>query len=660
MDPVHIKLGEDKRKELLGYLVEQYDRAKMARSTQIDVKYERWRKIYQAEPASLRRNFPWPGASNIVIPLCQIHVDTMTSKHMGLIMNTFPLTKVIGFPQQLQDSYEKYLNYKAVYQWQYQRLAREMIRGGRISGTSVVKTSWFKEVEPDVSMGEDGIVKHEELTNESPRSRVVPFDDIFVYPIRATRDEDVQIWFHRIRYTREQAMAMTSDEGNGIWDYPWEPGAVNLDGDRTVQVVGLKTALKQPMDLKRDKAATAAGIEPTMLYEVEVVEATLSYPVVPGDKTRYKIVVVFQPELVGDKSGLLDIYHYPTPRNIPIYASYRPNESEDLFYGVSDAQRLAMLQEESSQIHNQRSDNRTIANAPMFKQKRGADGLSGQTQFYPGRIVTVDSMDDFETLGFGQMLDPMMNDEAQVMQLADLVMGAGSLAQGSTEGMMGKRGVYSSQGTMAVISESNDRAGDGVRCVREALSKTLKTAAILQATFQPEDPCIDYFPPKEQENIRAALKYANESLGRLHMMPFEVMSSTAQKNKEIERASIVQMASTLNQYYGQIQPLFHMLLDPNAKNPVLRQMVIEIIKGQTAIARRVLSAWDEQDPNGDLPDIESLIRQLGGDPAKAELGAAPGGANGAPIGRPQLAAFAANGTSALQNAGVPPTGSGPM
>lgn len=657
MEIRHIQLSADRLKELSGYLREQWQRAVDARTNQVDAKYRNWSKIYNADPKEARRMFPWPGASNLVVPLAQIHVDTFVAKTTGLILGTFPFASLLGYPADLKDSFETYLNYKAIFNWKFGVLVPEIARAGRITGTAVTKTVYVEEKETVVSASADnGITETEVTTYKGPRTRLIPFEDYYVYPITALRQEDVEIDFHKVRYTAETAKRKSA-EGTDEWHYPWKSGPWADPSGEVKQTQGLESAIDYPQDVKRDDAHARAGVVDYMLKELQTVECHIkSYEILPG--TYRRIIAVYCPKL----NVVLDVYHYPTPRNVSMFNVYRPHPSSDLFYGDSSCRRLSTMQEEASTIHNQRRDNSTISNAPLFKQKSGSGALNSATQFYPGKTIIVDAMDDFDSMAFGQTLTSMIDQEQQTMSLAELVMGAGPLSQGNAEGFMGKRGVYSSQGTMAVISESNDRAGADVKILRDTASGIMKTSTVMQVVYDPDDECIAYFPPAEQENIRKAIKYAADTETRLHMMPFDVLASTAKMNQEVERQSLLQLSGVLSKHYQDVQAITQQLLNPGNTNPTLRGILAEILQGQVSMAKRLLRAWDDKDPNGEIIDVRKLFESTGtawpgATPAGTPAG--PQGAPGAPIARPDLQQLVSSGSAALQGAGFPVNGGAP-
>lgn len=623
-------LSPERQKEIFHYLTEQWDRAKQGRAQQVDEHLERWDKMYRAIPAEAQRNFPWPKASNLVVPIIRMHLDTFVSRTLGIVFGTQPLVKAVGFPKEHSDSLEKYLNDKCLYSWEIYSVAREWLFAGNKTGTATLKVPWVDytaiDVMPGTSEDAEDYRENEVSVYSGPRPEVVPFEDFFVYPITATRAHHIQIKFHRLRFTSEQVQ---KNIANGTWLHAWEP-TIAEDGTVTD---GLKNYLTRPVDMKRDTEQSDAGVQDYLLYEFQPIEAHFQYDL--GDDKYVDLVALFHPEM----RDVLDIYFNPYPRNCEIFHYYRPFPRDGLFYGESLCQILGPFQEEISAIHNDRRNNSYLSNAPTFVRKRGADVPNPSTGWYPGKVFDLEDTDDLQQLNIGRAHDPMIDQESFSMQLSERLTGIGALAQGSAQGAMGKRGVYNTGGTMAMIQEGNERQHTNIRDFREVLSDAIKTCFVLQKTFGPDDPVIAFYPESVQKGIKSALQYATED--RTHLCRFEIRTSSAAMNKEVDRQNLMQVAGVLNNLYGQTMQAAQQLLNPQL-NPGLRMVMNDIVKAQSEMAKRLLTSFDELDPEGLIPNVGAAIDTV-----------IPGGSQGTRP--PEQPPLQLGGTPAIPG---PPPGSG--
>lgn len=578
-------LPAERTEKLNRFLQDHWKRAVDARVEQVDDDYTRWDANYYGVPAEKVRTVPFYKSSNLVVKVSRIFIDTFVARTLNVIFATKPLFVVDGFPREVREGLEQYLNRKALYNWHHYQLARDLLHRGSKNGTAVAKVVWDEKTSYKVS-SEGGLpVEEKVLEWEGPYARVIPFEDFAVYPITANFMCDVEIAFHRVRYSEERAKYLAA---RGEWE------ATELE---------IETGLEQPSDLKREEAQTEAGVIDSQYRELQIIECHLNYAISSDPTKLYNIVALIQPKM--DK--LLDVYFNPNPRNKQHFYDYRPLPKEDLFYGESYCALLESLQEEVSSMHNERRNNSAIANAPVFKRRSGSNLPNPSTNWYPGKVFDLEDMDDLQLEMVGRNYDGMLDQESYDMQLAERLSGIGAVMQGYAAGMMGKRGIYNAQGTIAVMQESNQRQDTNIRDVREVLSAIAKGSYSLQAHFGEDDPMIEFFPPVMQEQIRQAMQMARS--GRLEQSHFEVKASSAGANAEVEKANLMTMAQLLERYGGQVQQLVTQLANPKL-NPAIRMVINDTLTMQRWMAARVMRAYNELDVEGVLPDARAAIERI--------------------------------------------------
>lgn len=586
---------EEKQKALLTYLCDHYDRAEKARSEQMD-KYREWEKIYRAIPLEKKRTVPWSGASNLVVPLARIYLDTFVARTLNIIFATRPLYVSDGFPREEKEALELYINRKALYEWGHYPLANRLLNRGNKNGTAVTKTIYVEDKVWQMMPGLGGPEQssQEVTTFSGPSTDLIQFEDFSLYPYQVEELEKALILFQKVRYVEEEAKQKVKD---GKW----------LLSEEDVE-----SSLKMPADVDKKKEEEAdAGLADPFLREFSVVEAHLKWEMQPGK--MFKVVCIFDP--LARK--MADI-QFATSLDC-VFHDYRPFPRESIFWGESQCQILQMQQEEASRIHNERRDNAFIANAPVFLRKNGSNLPNPSTTWYPGKVWDLDDIADLSVQSFGRNIDSMLDQEAAVYQLADKITGSGPVMQGMSGGQMDKRGVYNTSGTLAVLSESNQRQDTNIRDAREALSRIIKCAFGMQREYGgSDDPTIDMFPPDLAAKIRRGMELVSGEI--LKRSFFEVKASSAGSNKEVERANLLQMAQVLAQY-GQAATQMATELASPTLNAGIKQTMISVITMQRWMAARLLKAWDEADAEGELPDV---IKALGFD----------GGGGQGPTGQP--------------------------
>lgn len=620
---IHPQLPDDKKKELRDYIWTKWTRTKSSHQTLHDRDYPKWTRAYEGVPLEEIRSVPFYKASNMVVKVIRIYLDTFTARSLNVMFATKPLYVVENLKSEWKEGFEYYINAKAGYDWGHYQLARDMMFRGNKNGTCIYKTIYDEQSTIDVNAiaGRTDAWTEEDYTYyRGPCARPVPFEDFYLYPITVNNICDAEIKFHRVRYVEEEAKRLFD---KGLWQLP---AGIDID-----------TYLRIPRDVKRDVQQGDSGVVDTTTKELHTIECHLRYAITNDSGKIYDIIVVIEEQ----DGAIFDVYFNPYPRNLCTFTDYRPYPREDFFYGESLCQILGQSQEECSRIHNERRDNSTIASSVVFKRRSGANIPNPSTNWYPGKVFDLDDMDDLDFINPGRNYEDMIAQEDYVFNLAERLSGIGEAMQSSSTGQMGKRGVYNTTGTISVMAEGNQRQDTNIRDVRNAMSSVALVATRLQATFAPDDPLIETLPKESQAGARAALEYLKSDKSRY--VRFEVKTSNAGINSEVRKANLMAIAGVLQQYGGVVQQMLPEILNPQT-NPQLKQMMVEIVNMQRNMAKRVLKAFDEWDAIEDLPDVPGSAK--GSTQAPPPLGAGapnPAGANGAPpaISRAQLASLAA-------------------
>lgn len=572
-------INPDTFSRLESYLLEQWKRAVDARRTQVDDKFADWNNNYYGIPREKTRTLPWYGSSNFVVKIVRLFVETFAARTLNIIFATNPLIRVgVGFDREVREALQYYLDHKAQTDWEFYSLFNQMLIRGPKNGSVFVKVTHHEEMETAVDLeGQE----HEVDVYVGPRARVIPFDDFYVYPITACDLSAVEIKFHRVRYTETAAEERVTD---GRW---------GLSSDE------VKSAARRPDDIKRADEREVVGIYDSDLREVQMVECYLKYAVTNDPSRIYSIVAVICPEL----NKLVDVYFDPAPANYPTFYQYSPSPREDCLFGESWSEVLGQSQEEVSSIHNERRNSSYLASAPVFKRKAGAGVPNPSTNWYPGKVFDVDSLDDLDVLTLGRSTQDMIAEELHSIALAERLMGIGPVMQGMSMGSQDKRGIYNTGGVMAVMSEGNQRQDTNIRDARMVLSSIAKCCYFFQAHLAPRDPFLEMISPEIAEKVRAA--FAVTTRDRMRNCMFEIKASSAGANSETEKASLMQMSNFLSQHSKTLLELTPQLV--SNQNPQLRGMIMSIMNLSSWMAKRLLSTYGELDTEGVLPDVRQIL-----------------------------------------------------
>ena len=608
-DIVNIPLSDDVKQELAGYLYDKFQHSVKARSSQVDGKYKRWMDNYSGKPLEAIRTTPYYRASNFVPQLIRMHTDISAARMIGMLFGTKPFWKprsLLGnLPHEWLEGLATWMEHTTFHNMEFFEPIDSGIFRTFKTGTCVFKMPWVIDefYLGQKGKGQDGYIAVPE-SSEGIQLRPVPFDDFWPYPITANNLKETLIKFQRVRLAREE---VEYRKELNLWDE-----------------VAVESLLKSPEPPSKDTARSTqsqeAGIQLTedVVRPYTAIEAWLTYPL--GGK-RYKIVVVFNPALRGKESILRAYFNYYNKGRDEFF-DMRFLPREDLFYGYSHPELLEQSQEEQAQIHNSRRDANSIANTPGWKKKRYADVPNPSTEWYPGKVFELEDMNDLMPLEFRGNYNSLMEEEQMVLQLAETYSGIGPPMQATGAGLMtGKRGIYSSQGTMAMLAEGNRRLDIYLKRVRLPFHKLGNHIYQAHKQFRPDGPEFLAYG-KTGEALKKTFQF-KEPEGFQGLF-FDIGATDAGANKETDRQSLLLMANTMAGYFRQIVEAGTLIAQVGTDNPIAHTL-LAVLDGAKDLADRLLFAFDVGDRERLLPDLRKVLAgNAGGDQAGVNGRGLPG------------------------------------
>lgn len=591
---IKVPLTPDIQKSLIDFLYEKFQSSLKARSNQVDNSYKKWLDNYNAKPAEEIRSTPFYNASNFIPQLIRMHTDILTARIVGILFGTKPFwkpTAILGdAPHEMLETLADVMQWVSFYDISgFQRNFTSVIKRCFKTGTVVLKYPWMKETKFKVRTSDSrGGHISEEVVKEFLDFKPIPFDDFWVYPITVMSLCDVKIKFHRIRLTKEDVKSRMSD---GWWDK--KAAQTLLDGGPS------KVGEEPARETQAQEAAIELSSDVTQPFSV--IEAWLDYDIEPGKS--HSIIVCFNPQVKGPEA-LLKCYFNVYDEDP--FADFHLMPREELFYDYCVPEILEQSQEEQAQVHNTRRDASTITNTPGWIKKRGANVPNPASSWYPNKVFEVDSMDDLQPLQLRPQYQPMMEEEQTIMQQAERYTGVTPPMQGSGTGSLsGKRGVYNTGGTLALLAEGNRRLDMYVKAVRDPAHSIGKGIFTSYRDFG--ETKFDRFKEKGGEkyaHIQQLLQLSKDSShGGLF---FDLAASEASVNKETDRTSLLLMANTLAAYYQRVVEMSGMVAQLPPENPV-RGILLSIIDGARDLANRILYSFDVGDRGRLLPDVRKVL-----------------------------------------------------
>jgi hypothetical protein len=269
-------------------------------------------------------------------------------------------------------------------------------------------------------------------------------------------------------------------------------------------------------------------------------------------------------------------------------------------------------------------------------------------QFYPGVLVPADK-DEIEKLDLTNIQADNLDGENLSLALVKERTGIDPATGGTGGGIVNsKRGIYSSQGTFAVLQQQNSRTGLRMSDMRSAHSRAGSKFAKMYAAFGLGKKLRQFGDNAE------ALKEALENIksGKLGL---SVRASTASMNKELEKQNDIMLSQTLTQLYTQDAQIIQGMT-MGGMPPDLQAYYIEVLRAKQSLYKEIVQNFGHDDAARLIP-VPAVLKQgrqnesnaqqsFGGQPQRPQP--QPGGGN------PTI-----NGSQA-SNQGAIPTTSGPV
>jgi hypothetical protein len=585
---VPLNLSNDKLAEIANYLLDKFDFSVTARANQVDGSYKRWQDNYAAVPREKVRTTPFPNASNFVPQLIRMHTDILSARICGILFSCKPFWRVKSWLKDLKheslDSLNEWLEYTSFSDMQiFAPLDCGIFQTAK-TGTCIFKLPWVDQ--SFATLDAEGRVQLCEF--EGLQLHQIPFDDFYPWPLTVRDLSQVKIKFHRIRLTKE--------------DIEWRKQ--NAKWDEAACNALIQTPATESSAPKRETEAQSAGINLTVDVSCpfNVIEAWFEYPI--DNQYNYKLIFTLNPKRRGKEAILRSVYNF-YKNGLDPFVDMRFAPRDDLFYGYSIPELLEQSQEEQAQIHNARRDANTIANVPGWKKKMYGNVPNPAQEWYPGKVFEVEQMEDLEQLQFGGNYNSMIEEEQYLLQLAERYTGIQTPMQGFGAGAMeGKRGIYSSGGTMALLAEGNKRLDVYIRRSRYAFHGIGNRIFQSYKEFRPNGLELDAFGEQAAELKRIFnIQEPKEFRGLF----FDIGAADSGANRELDRQNLLLMANTMASYYRQIVESSSMLAQLSPEHP-LYNILLAVLGGAKDLADRLLFQFEIGDRKRLLPDVQQILQ----------------------------------------------------
>jgi hypothetical protein len=592
--PVKINFGKHATEEMWKYVEEKteywYNRTRRFRED----KLKEFARLYKGTPITATRDTPWPGASNIEIQVVATNSDQLLARVMSMYM-TDPLwsAKIFGDIEagkgdDQRSAIEKFLNNMALEpaELDFYRVEEAWFSSTIRNGTGIIKFPWLYHVENQIiSTGDsDGSAAKYETKEiirlDGPRPENVPLNK-FLTDVTTQKLEDSNFKCHIITVTKKQledrkALKFFSDD----------------DLDKIIAQPD-----RSQSDMLQDYIEREQGLDNMssghLSDEYDLYECWFKYQSPSGANLR--LVATWHK---NSNTRLAAFYNY-YPDNMDIFEDAKLAYDDDQYYGYGFAEMLKAYQDEISELHRQRINAKTLSNTTAFRVNKNSK-LHSILQFYPGVLVPADQH-EIERLELNNPQADSLDGENLSLALVKERTGIDPATGGTGGGIVNqKRGIYSSQGTFAVLQQQNSRTGLRMSDMRSAHSRAGSKFAKMYAHFGLGTKLRQF--GDNADALKAA--FENIKSGKLGL---SVRASTASMNKELEKQNDIMLSQTLTGLY-QADAQIIQSMSMQGMPDDLKAYYVEVLRAKQALYKQIVQNFGHDDAARLIP-VPALLKQ---------------------------------------------------
>jgi hypothetical protein len=542
---------------------------------------KRYAKLYKGKPDQEVKNVPWANAANNVIQIVATDCDQLLSRVMAIyLMEPLWTAKILGdidgeiSGEDQRAVLETFLSESALNpnELDFYRVEQAWFSSAIRNGTGVIKFPWQYVVENQIIVLDGMDMKKPEFKEyvkyDNPKPENVPLNKwLMNLNFQKLEDSDYKAEIVTLsRYQleeRKQFKIYNDADIDKIISQPDRTGA---------------TVLQEFLEKSQGIDTTAPG-DYNIGDEYDLIEAWFTWW---HNGNKFSLCAHLHRK---SETNLLCYYNY-YPQNMSIYEDARLAYDDDQYLGYGLAEMLEGYQEEISTAHNQKTDAGTLNNTTAFRINKSSK-LHSLLTFYPGVMVPADK-DEIERLDTSNAHANDTNMESITRAYAKERSGVDAAIGGTGGGIVNnKRGIYSSQGTFAVMQQQNNRTNLRTSDMRSAHTRAGDKFLKMYAHFGLGTKLRSF--GKNAETMKTALENVKD--GKLGLL---IRPTTASINKELERQNDILLTQMIERLQTQDAQIMQLLTTQQMPEE-LKQYYIEMLKARNALMHHILRDFGHED-----------------------------------------------------------------
>jgi hypothetical protein len=631
--PKELSITAEHRLELGKAYQRRLEDAEFSRTQRMHGVYVKANKYYEGK--ARRKTWPWPGASDAILPIIATHCDVLKARlHAAATVQkpTYLLDSIL--PEdielmpgvtagRLRDIWQQWSDHVTEHVWQHEEVM-DIVTSLMVKyGDAIVYQPWknwpYRDYIWDDAM-QDWVMEERDLYD-----RPVPY---VIHPKNtyiSTEDWDLQ----KTKYF-------------GFDEY-WDPSDIKLMGQRGEWNIEAVNAVldyeKQNIKNKEKEEGTYyktredGSVTPRDVVD-ESIKREAGLEVRDHLKTVIRLVRVFAREDIN-KDGYEEEIEMLVHRESAtvVYVTYRGmwhgerplvhfayQRRDGVFYSIGAAEMLFNIQKIMNQLIRDQLDNNKIQNTKIFVYRAGGPIEDGM-RIYPGRMVPVDDIKaDFDVMdaGSGRPVD--------VINTLPLIQDWGERRTGVNDAAMGKMSPKRAPATstLAMLEQSNKGTDHIIRRMGRAQKQMWKQCMALYVQFgQDMESMAKVLGPENAQILRMAWDTLGPKDVR-EVLTISAQVSTSNLNQQTKRQESTALFGMVQQAYQAITQTAFMMAQ--VQDPALRQLLVYQLQGFNKALGRIFDTFEVKDQKFINPNFLEILQNVPPQPTpEVPGGGGPGG-----------------------------------
>ncbi len=539
-----------------------------------------WWKWYEAVPKTKEKNFPFVGASNVVVPVIGIACDALASRSLAQATAAAPTYWLISSENEtrknLARNMARYINWQANgNDFSLKHVLSDQFLEAYVTGRSAAAIHYRRDMRPmwfgRTPEGQRPRLRREPVTfARGPLVEHVPREHILWDPRFRIGDAPVVVRTHHFSYAQMRDMAAL--------DEAWSASAVEFvrkhPGIEATEAQNISTT-KDDLDLvQRDSLDSELHDVREIWIDWSMLGGRFE---IPGDESKGGMQVPLVAHLHMNTGKLLRLV------GMPYLLPYKPFVDFKFRAGRGVAKRLEQLQLIQTTLWNQAIDARTRANA-LWGMTRNARHT--RTPMDPSKLLLVDDMGEVAALDF----------PSHVQQDLPLMVAAQTMGErwiGTSDPLLGRdtrSGGHPAPATstLALLEQVNVMSAGTDVVIQEELSRMGEMIAVLDQQFESnEGGKLQLVLGEEDAKHLGEYLFPDEPIPGNYFFDVAAISRTENPDTAMRRDL---MAAQMYQNYGALVAQGAMILDSPQASPRTKAVWAKIMDSMGDLMGRFLES----------------------------------------------------------------------